>query len=156
MCLTNYISPQFMVWAWKETSLRYIWLCFVGRQLSATHSKHASMQMAWHCQPSTPFWTIFAGLLSNCMYVSSMDVWRDLGTMCTDSFHVPSSHLIHSYSIGLMVSNHVLCISSSSQEIEATLQLTRYKSSSLSWFSICPILLFLSNVFYDCNSYFCS
>ncbi len=143
MCLTNYISSQFMVWAGKETSLRNIWLGFVGRQLSATHSKHASMQMAWHCQPSTSFWTIFAGLLSNFMYVSSMDVWRDLVTMCTASFHVPSSHLIHSYSIGLMVSNHVLCIFSSSQEIEATLELTTHKSFSLLWFSVCPILLSL-------------
>ena len=43
--------------------------------------------------------------------------------MFTDSFHVQSSHLIHSYSIGLMVTNHVLCMPSSAQEIESTLQL---------------------------------
>ncbi len=70
-----------------------------------------------------------------------MSVWRDLVTMCTASFHVSSSHLIHPYSIGLMVSNYVLCIFSSSQEIEATLELSRYKSSCLLWFSVCPILL---------------
>ena len=26
MCVKNHISPQVMVWAWKETSLRYTWL----------------------------------------------------------------------------------------------------------------------------------
>ena len=68
MCLTNYISSQFMVWAWKETSLRRIWLGFVGRQRFVIHSKHDSMQIVWHCQPSTSFWTIFAGLLlTSCM-----------------------------------------------------------------------------------------
>ena len=143
MCVKNHISPQVMVWAWKETSLRYTWLGFLGRQLSTTHSKNASMQTAWHCQPSTNIWSIFASLFTIWMHAFALDVWRVLGNVFTDSFHLQSSNLIQLYSIGSMVTNHVVCMSSYFQELELTLQLTSLKSSSLSWFTICLIFLTL-------------
>ena len=72
----NHISPHLIVWAWEDTSWRYTWLGFVGRQFSATHSKYASMQTTWHCQPSTTIWTIFADLFTVWMHALSMDIWR--------------------------------------------------------------------------------
>ena len=124
----------------RETSWRYTWLSFVGRQFSATHSKHASMQTTWHCRPSTTIWTIFADLFTIRMHALSMDIWRVQGTEFTDSFHVQRSHPIHSWSIGPMVTIHTVCMPCSAQKIEATLELTSLRGSSQSWFTIYPII----------------
>ena len=68
-----------MVWAWKETSLRRIWLGFVGRQRFVIHSKHDSMQIVWHCHHPHLFErSLLACSLTACMFYRWMyeETWE--------------------------------------------------------------------------------
>ena len=145
----DHIFVLSMVWAWKETLSKFIWLDCVGRLFVGKYFKNNSTQTVLSCSPSTIIIMSCVGLSCFWMHASSADVWKVLGIVCTDFLRLRTWILLNLQSGGGAVVKHCVCMSSYSEEYGVTPQQNCLRGFTLSWLRTHVHLPFGVPVVYD-------